>query len=178
MTVICETLHFLWQVYGNFIYYRSDNDPKVLLCKQNSNSSFRWIMFTLIIFGYFFFVIYALVAGLLISLYARRYLGRRNRRSQSTQILRSISRIKFSEELFGALNYENECIICMTPYSKNDMITKLNCNSTHYYHTSCIENWIKQGSNQCPMCREPINSDVQLRNVEPAPVPPPGVAAS
>jgi hypothetical protein len=53
----------------------------------------------------------------------------------------------------------------MTPYSKNDIITKLNCNTRHYYHTSCIENWIKQGSNQCPMCREPINGDVQLRDV-------------
>ena len=56
--------------------------------------------------------------------------------------MQSLSRVKFSEELFGAISDENECIICMTPFTSDDMITKLDCSGNHYYHTSCIENWI------------------------------------
>ena len=32
--------------------------------------------------------------------------------------------------------------------------TKTHCN--HYYHESCISNWIQSGSNVCPSCRSPI----------------------
>ena len=85
----------------------------------------------LIIFGYFFFVIYCLVLTLLGGLYTRRFLSRRNRISQSAQILRSIPRTRFSEELFGAIGDENECIICMTPYTENDTITKLDLSLIH-----------------------------------------------
>jgi len=56
--------------------------------------------------------------------------------------MRSISRVKFSEELFGAISEENECIICMTPFGSNDMVTKLECAGKHFYHTTCIESWL------------------------------------
>merc|ERR1719263_2558260 len=102
-------------------------------------------MFILLIFGYIFFVIYAVVISLVVALYCRRFTNRRNRVNKSNEILKSISRIKFSEELFGSVADENECIICMTPYGENDTITKLDCSGRHFYHTECIENWIRQG---------------------------------
>lgn len=105
------------------------------------------IMLILLIFGYIFFCIYAVVISLVTALYCRRFTNRRSRVNKSNEILRSISRIKFSEELFGALADENECIICMSAYDANDLITKLDCSGRHFYHTVCIENWIKQGSN-------------------------------
>ena len=92
----------------------------------------------------------------------RRFMRNRSRISDSTRIIRSISRVKFSEELFGAISDENECIICMMPFNEDDLITKLNCDGKHFYHTSCIEGWIKQGNNQCPVCRQIINADVEL----------------
>ena len=58
----------------------------------------------------------------------------------------------------------------MTSFGPDDLITKLNCGGRHFYHTSCIENWIRQGGNQCPMCREPITNDVQLQDVAQEPV--------
>ena len=74
--------------------------------------------------------------------------------------MQSLSRVKFSEELFGAISDENECIICMSSFTSDDMITKLDCSGNHYYHTSCIENWINNGGDKCPMCRQPINTDI------------------
>lgn len=162
MTLSVESIHFFWQVYGNIIYYGSSTDPKVIECNAKKNPGTRWIMLFLLIFGYLFFVIYAVVIALVLAIQIRRFTNRRFQRSQSSRVLKSISRIKFSEELFGALNDDNECIICMAPYQQNEMITKLNCNARHYYHTRCIEDWIKQGSNQCPMCREPIQGDLEM----------------
>ena len=76
-------------------------------------------MLVLLLFGYCFFVVYFVVAVLIIGLFVRRFTQKRNRRSQSSKILKSISRIKFSEELFGAISEENECIICMETYNES-----------------------------------------------------------
>ena len=70
--------------------------------------------------------------------------------------MQSITRLKFSEELFGAIGEEYECIIRMTPLSQDDMVTKLICEGKHFVHTACIECWIQQGSDQCPMCLQSI----------------------
>ena len=55
--------------------------------------------------------------------------------------------MKYSEELFGAISDENECIICMTAFTEEDTVTKLECPGRHFYHTACIEGWLKQGGN-------------------------------
>jgi hypothetical protein len=55
---------------------------------------------------------------------------------------------------------ENECIICWNEYTDHDDIVKLRCNEKHFFHSACIENWIKTGNNSCPMCREPINREI------------------
>lgn len=118
-------------------------NKKIITCNERKNSGFYFTMFMILILGYIYFVIYALFFVLIATLYLRRYLSQRNRVSNSSKILRSISRIKFSEELFGAISDENECIICMTAFQQTDTITKLNCSGNHFYHTACIENWIK-----------------------------------
>ena len=101
-------------------------NKKIVVCNERKNSGFYFTMFMILILGYIYFVIYALFFLLITTLYLRRFLSQRNRVSQSTTILKSISRIKFSEELFGAISDENECIICMTAFQQTDTITKLN----------------------------------------------------
>ena len=41
-------------------------------------------------------------------------------------------------------------------YNENDIVTQLRCDERHYFHTKCIEDWVKQGNNRCPFCRAPI----------------------
>ena len=50
---------------------------------------------------------------------------------------------------------ETECIICMVDYEANDNITPLPCDERHYFHSECIENWLKN-NNSCPLCKKPI----------------------
>ena len=64
-----------------------------------------------------------------------------NRRlSQVPTILSSLSRVPFDEEMFS---HEDKCAICLGDYVENDLITQLRCDRRHYFHTNCIENWIK-----------------------------------
>lgn len=161
-----ESIHAIWQIYGNMIYYNPSLDKKVIECKEQNNAGFIFSMYLIVLLGYVYFLIYFVLILLVSMVYLRRFTNRRSRISESAQIIRSISRVQFSEELFGAISDENECIICMTAFNQADMITKLNCEGSHFYHTNCIENWIKQGSNQCPMCRQPINEEIQLQSIQ------------
>lgn len=52
--------------------------------------------------------------------------------------------------------HETSCIICLVDYEPNDMVTQLHCDVRHYFHTKCVEDWIKQGNNRCPYCRASI----------------------
>ena len=160
IVVSIESVHLIWQIYGNIIYFDQYDDKNIKQCREQINTGFISLMFMIILLGYFYFILYAIFMMLITGLYLRRMTNQRERSSQASRIIQSISRVKFSEDLFGAISDDNECIICMTPFKQDDMITKLDCSGNHFYHTSCIENWINQGSNQCPMCREPINRDI------------------
>lgn len=100
-------------------------------------------MFLMLILGYIYAIFYIIFICLFIYIKWRRMNNDRSRRSETSRIMQNISRVRFSEELFGAISEENECIICMTPFTSDDTITKLDCPGKHFYHTACIENWIQ-----------------------------------
>ena len=111
-----------------------------------------------LIIGYIYFLFYATLIGLLTFIYCRRFNRSRVQQAETRRIMQSISRVQYSEELFGAISEENECVICMTAFTESDTITKLDCGGGHFFHTECIEGWLKQGGTQCPMCRQPMNA--------------------
>jgi len=156
-----EVLNASWQIYGNFIYY-ANKTPEVEKCMQQKNSSMLVTMFLLLVLGCVHFILYFFLVLIVIYIKWRRVNSTRSRRHDTARVMKSISRVKFSEELFGAVSEENECVICMSAFSANDMISKLECPGKHYYHTACIESWIKQGSTICPMCRQPINDEAMV----------------
>jgi len=51
---------------------------------------------------------------------------------------------------------ERECAICMLEFKKEEMVTQLKCNSKHYFHSKCLETWIKHGNKTCVICRTEI----------------------
>ena len=68
----------------------------------------------ILILGYIYFMVYSMFILLVGGLFIRRLLNQRKQVSQASRILSSIPRVKFNEDLFGAISEENECIICMT----------------------------------------------------------------
>lgn len=71
-------------------------------------------------------------------------------------MIQSLTRMKFSA---GDFTDENICSICYVEYKADDDVTPLTCDTKHYYHTKCIEQWIQRGNNSCPLCRKPIKED-------------------
>ena len=102
-------------------------------------------MFVMIMIGYIYFAFYGLIICLFVFMKARRILAARRSapsRLSNQEILQQLRRVKFSEEEFGAVCEENECIICMRAFQVEDVVTRLQCPGNHFYHTRCIELWI------------------------------------
>lgn len=153
--VCSEILNCGWQIYGNVIFWQNAGDAEHT-CNKKNNSGFFVSMLLMLIIGYIYFLFYIVLISLLGFLFCRRFNRSRAAQAETRRLMSSISRVQFSEELFGAISEENECVICMTAFTEEDTITKLDCGGGHFYHTACIEDWLKTGNSQCPMCRQPI----------------------
>ena len=49
----------------------------------------------------------------------------------------------------------DECLICLEQFIEDDTIVKVKCN--HCFHNGCIEKWLCNESNKCPVCRIEID---------------------
>lgn len=155
--IFIESIHFSWQLYGNFIYFE-DRDLKESTksfedCMDERNPGFQIAMLLILMIGYSFMLVYAFLIFACVTIYLNKRKARQGQLSESNRILKSLQKIKFTRAMLAGLDDDNECIICLTPYQEKDTIIRLGCNEKHYFHTQCIESWIKQGKNQCPICR-------------------------
>ena len=50
---------------------------------------------------------------------------------------------------------DNNCSICLLKYEDEDDIIVLKC--THIFHKECVNEWLKNNSNKCPVCREVVS---------------------
>jgi hypothetical protein len=50
-----------------------------------------------------------------------------------------------------------ECSICFLEFDSDSSVTPLPCDIKHYFHTECIETWIKTKPS-CPLCRHPVSA--------------------
>jgi len=51
----------------------------------------------------------------------------------------------------------------MEEYKDDDDITPLSCHKYHYFHTACLEGWMR-AKVTCPLCRARINIDLPEHN--------------
>lgn len=72
----------------------------------------------------------------------------------SRNILNKMVKQKFKPEE----GTETECVICMVDYEEGDEVTPLPCNAKHFFHTECIQNWLKS-NNSCPLCKKPVTQE-------------------
>jgi hypothetical protein len=80
---------------------------------------------------------------------------RQNKMSFTNTIINALVHRKFHKQLNGM----SECIICMEKFEngKSD-ITPLSHNQEHFFHTKCLEEWLKR-NNKCPICRTEIKAE-------------------
>jgi hypothetical protein len=71
-------------------------------------------------------------------------------------LIRSIKSFKY-HSLMQQCEPDEECSICCAEYGAEEIVCRLNCNPRHIFHKECLVNWIKIGSNSCPICRAIID---------------------
>lgn len=52
----------------------------------------------------------------------------------------------------GSALLGDRCAVCLTDFAENDTCRKLAC--SHTYHQLCIDKWLSESQNTCPLCRE------------------------
>jgi hypothetical protein len=60
----------------------------------------------------------------------------------------NIKKVKVENKL------EEKCSICMSSIDKDEESAELPC--THYFHSECIEPWLKEYNYKCPICRKEV----------------------
>lgn len=160
-----------WIVYGFVIFYSDANDCD----KYPDTSFFSSMMFVILFIGYIMIFVYLMMLCTVPCVYmflrdgatAQRNqmgnapggnMGGNNRamvQAQVPGIIASLRRTQYDPDKF---QHDADCVICMVPYKAADIVTQLKCDPRHYFHTECLESWIKQGHNQCPFCRAPIEN--------------------
>jgi len=54
----------------------------------------------------------------------------------------------------------SDCAICLVPYTDDAEVSELNCDERHYFHSECLEAWLKKKP-ECPLCKRPV-----IKNME------------
>ena len=67
----------------------------------------------------------------------------------------NLEKIKYDETNEEHKKNISICNICLEKIIHDDSCIKLKCN--HYFHSNCIESWLKEHSNKCPVCREEVS---------------------
>ena len=77
--------------------------------------------------------------------FLRNHFRQRDSQSQNqtefaNKVIGGLVHKKFEPTAFKGMN---ECAICTLEYTEDDDITPLPCNVSHYFHTKCIETWLR-----------------------------------
>tara|TARA_B110000858_G_C17369429_1_gene278826 strand:- start:19 stop:513 length:495 start_codon:yes stop_codon:yes gene_type:complete len=49
---------------------------------------------------------------------------------------------------------DNSCSVCLEIFNNEDIIKQLKCK--HIFHKKCLEPWLNNNNNNCPLCRRDI----------------------
>jgi hypothetical protein len=73
------------------------------------------------------------------------------------------------------LKSSERCSICLTDWEDKDIIRVLRCH--HGFHRDCVDHWLREGADRCPVCRTDAVKLPSRDNHQTAaqPVPPPQI---
>ncbi|TNV71940.1 hypothetical protein FGO68_gene15098 [Halteria grandinella] len=78
--------------------------------------------------------------------------------NQLSNILGNLNRRAFGKNKIQAAKNDGmaECVICMEEYKETDEIAELKCDQRHYFHSKCLEQWLKRKL-ECPLCKRQVD---------------------
>ncbi|CDW75663.1 zinc finger protein [Stylonychia lemnae] len=161
----CLIINFqvAWLIYGNTFHYTRDS----MRCKDN-NDDFKsmWVLMMIsIAFGYILFLVYGLLTCCCLCASCILCCGGGARNGQQPQFVGRIPYMNAVKTL-NKKNFKNidetnknmtECLICLAQFQDDEEITELNCDKRHYFHTECIQSWMKKKL-ECPLCKKQVGA--------------------
>lgn len=146
------TVLFAWLIYGNILYYSRQND--CLHIKQTrllSHLMLAYLYVGYIQIGYALSYVYVIPHAIMKwwSLASRRA----QFRAQIQQISQTLARKDYDPIVH---KFETVCAICLDEFDKTATVTTLECHTKHIFHSQCLDRWILQEHNTCPVCRDEI----------------------
>ena len=161
---LCLFLNFqlAWFIYGNTFHYTE----QTMQCRKlNSSLNSLWILEMIIIAtGYLFFFAYGMICCVFSCLCCSILGAAGSNRAQMDQMvarvpyanaISSLKRKNFKNVEEKAKNMD-DCVICMSAFKDDDQIAELKCDERHYFHSACLEDWLKRKL-ECPLCKKPVN---------------------
>lgn len=159
-----NVVHTAWLIYGNVIFW-----PNYAVCghelSKSNGANINWVMGFLIVLGFITMckcftvsIVFLCFAPQILRAY--RYRNRPDGAWVPTH--RDLMKKMIKGKYKDGEHDDKECTICMEEYMPNDEITPLPCDARHYFHSKCIENWLKS-NNSCPLCKKPITEE-DLKN--------------
>jgi hypothetical protein len=110
-------------------------------------------MVVCIAFGYLVFLMY-FVIGLFVCCFVTCAVFRRrgeggfninnNSVLKSVPYLNALSSLKKKNYADLKAKDMDTCVICLMDYGPQDEVSELNCDSRHYFHSACMEDWLKK----------------------------------
>ncbi|CDW84456.1 zinc finger protein [Stylonychia lemnae] len=167
---VLNLLHFIlitnfqvtWLIYGNTFHYSSNS----MMCRKNDKQyQIMWVLMMISIsIGYAIFLAYAIISGCCICLCCIIFgkAGKSRQQSDITGKMPFMNAIKIlskknSKKVEETSKNSNDCTICLAKLQDDQEITELNCEMGHYFHTDCIQNWMKKKP-ECPLCKKPVEA--------------------
>jgi E3 ubiquitin-protein ligase Arkadia len=49
---------------------------------------------------------------------------------------------------------ESACLVCQEDWQQGEEVLTLHCQ--HSFHKACIQRWLKEYSNKCPICKDAV----------------------
>ena len=144
-----------WYIHVTDLFFRSSNDWR-------SKSTMIWISHLVILieaFGIFWlegwFIILIAILCVVMWVMIKSQMNKSQRNVKIKNMLKNIATMKFDPTLHS----DDDWIICMEPYTQEQEIIQLPCNSKHYFHGHCITQWVER--NACwPICKKEITQQI------------------
>lgn len=58
-----------------------------------------------------------------------------------------------------AMTRQRRCPICLNNFTNKKDVVRLACG--HLFHRKCIQTWVNRGNPMCPVCRKPIETEIE-----------------
>ena len=145
-----------WTIYNIVKITQLPNSSQ---CKSNGTSLLELNYEVVIIFGVFPALITCFFAtiGLFCAPYIA-YLVYQNRQHENSRLNRTknmISRLMRTKYDSNVFQTQESCMICLIDFDEDSLVTPLPCDIRHYFHTTCIEQWLMVNAS-CPLCKSPV----------------------